>query len=96
VLDEGDLPFHWAGLVRPTQVTDESVLRVRARRGGLFLPERDLWEEVERGARLGTVIDPASGEHLEEVTSPAEGRLLALREHPVVFPGSMVGRVVIL
>lgn len=94
VLAEDDLPFHWAALQRPILVTDEEVVRVRAARGGLFLPEGTPWQEVEAGGLLGTVVDPSSGATCEAVTSPVSGRLLAVREQPVVFPGSMVARVV--
>lgn len=94
VVDETALPFHWAGLQRPRRVTDDQVLRVRSNRGGLFLPAGTVWAEVAEGASLGTVVDPVTSQILEEVTSPAPGRLLAIRELPVVFPGSMVARVV--
>lgn len=94
VLDEVDLPFHWAGLTRPLRVTDERLLRIRANRGGLFLPATELWSEVEAEGLLGSVIDPTTGEVVEQVRSPAPGRLLAVREQPVVFPGSMVARLV--
>jgi len=96
ILGEQDLPFHWAGLQRPLAVTDEEVVRVRASRGGLFLPEGGPWEAVEAGAVLGTVVDPVTGSACETVLSPVSGRLLAVREQPVVFPGSMVARVVTL
>lgn len=95
VLSESVLPFHWAGLQRPLRVTDEQVVRIRATRGGLFLPDGALWAEVGEGDTLGAVIDPTSGALLERLTSPAAGRLLALREQPAVFPGSMVARLVL-
>lgn len=95
IISDDVLPFHWAGLSRPVRVSDDAVLRIRADRGGLFLPEGNVWTEVKEGGALGAVIDPATGEVLEQVTSPAAGRLLAVREHPVVFPGSMVARLVL-
>lgn len=94
VVPEADLPFHWAALQRPQVVTDEEVVRVRTSRGGLFLPEGTPWQEVEAGQPLGSVVDPVTGASCEEVVSPVSGRLLAVREQPVVFPGSMVARVV--
>ena len=94
VLPDEHLPFHWAGLQRPIQVTDDEVIRVRTARGGLFLPAGEIWAEVSTGTRLGEVIDPITGERLEEVLSPGDGRILAVRERPVVFPGTMVARVV--
>jgi uncharacterized protein len=78
----------------PMSVTDEQVLRVRAERGGLFLPECDLWDTIKQGQKIGSLIDPATGQHVQEVVSTVAGRLLALREHPVVFPGDMLARVV--
>ena len=78
----------------PITVTDEEVRRVRAERGGLFLPECDLWDQVDEGQRLGSLIDPATGVHIQEIASPVAGRVLAMREHPVVLAGDMVARVV--
>lgn len=94
VLDEAELPFHWAGLVRPLRVADEDLLRVRSDRGGLFLPRAEVWSAVEPGQLLGSVVDPVTGSRLCEIESPVGGRLLAVRELPVVFPGSVVARVV--
>ena len=94
VLNEEALPFHWAGVQRPRQVDDNQVQRVWATRSGLFLPVGEPWSEDEKGTELGDVIDPVTGENLEKITSPVAGHLLAVRELPVVFPGSMVARVV--
>jgi predicted deacylase len=94
VLPEETLPFHWAALQRPVLVTDADVFRVRTNRSGLFMPSGTVWQEVEVGDVLGELIDPASGALLETVTSPVAGHLLAVREHPAVFPGTMVARVV--
>jgi predicted deacylase len=83
-----------APATEPITVTDEQVRRVRAERGGLFLPGCDLWDEVDEGQRIGSLIDPATGAHIQEIASPVTGRVLALREHPVVLAGDMVARVV--
>lgn len=94
LVGEADLPFHWAGLRRPRLVDDSEVLRVRAERGGLFLPAGGAWKEVAAGEPLGTVVDPVTGELREEVRASANVYVLAIRELPVVFPGTMVARVV--
>ncbi len=94
VLPEALLPFHWAAIRRPVHVTDAQVLRVRAERGGLFMPATTIWGEVSKGDALGEVVDPLTGQTREVVESPVEGRILAIRELPVVFPGTMVARVV--
>jgi predicted deacylase len=93
VPDEG-LPFHWAAVTRPETVEDDQVHRVRTVEGGLFLPEVTTWDEVASGACLGRVVDPINGQSREDVLAPAAGRVMAVREQPVVFPGSMVARVV--
>jgi uncharacterized protein len=94
VLPDEALPFHWASIVRPLVVDDDRVQRVRAQRAGFFLPTVGVWEELEQGQVCGTVVDPSTGAVLESVTSPLAGRVLAVRERPVVFPGSMLVRVV--
>lgn len=96
VLAEKDLPFHWAAMSRPVVVNDAQVFRVRAERSGLFLPEFTVWSEVEKGATLGHVIDPEDGAVMETILSPTTGRVMAVREHPVVYAGTMVARVVTL
>lgn len=94
VLPDEGLPFHWAGIRRPLVVRDEQVHRVRASRAGFFLPRIEPWQELAVGDVLGTVVDPATGAIRETLTSPVQGHVLALRERPVVFPGSMLVRVI--
>jgi predicted deacylase len=94
VLPEDNLPFHWAAIQRPALATDDDVVRVRATRGGLFLPQSKAWTEVAEGDVLGEVVDPIGGEAREAVVAPAAGRVLAVGEQPVVYPGSLVARIV--
>ena len=94
VLPDDALPFHWAGVARPTVVKDPEVQRLRAEVGGLFMPVVRPWGPVAAGDLVGEVVDPIGGRLLEEVRSPFTGRVLALREQPVVLPGTMVARVV--
>ncbi len=94
IVPEELLPFHWAAIQRPVLVDDAGVVRVRASRGGLFLPATPPWAEVSAGGSLGEVVDPITGEPLETVLAPVDGRTLAVREQPVVYPGTLVARVV--
>ncbi len=94
VLPDDALPFHWAAVSRPLVAPDEWVRRVRSGRAGLFLPSSDPWDDVEAGQALGEIVDATTGRRLEEVISPVSGRVVAVREQPVVFPGTLVCRVV--
>ena len=96
LLPEDVLPFHWTAMQRPASVTDAQVYRVRAEHSGLFLPTGSLWDKVEVGQSLGDLIDPTTGEQLTQIVSPVSGRLLAIREQPAVFQGTMVARVVMV
>ncbi len=94
VLPEADLPFHWAAIQRPLVASDEQVIRVHAERGGLFLPLTHTWAELDAGDAIGEVVDPVRGDTLDVILSPVAGRVLAQREQPVVYPGSLVARMV--
>lgn len=39
------------------------------------------------------IADPLTAEEKEVVTSPVDGLLFTLREYPVVYPGSLLARV---
>lgn len=95
VLPEDGMPFHWAAIQRPRVATDNDVIRVRATRAGLFLPYGRMWTEVQEGDPLGEVVDPIGGDTREIVAAPQAGNVLALREQPVVYPGSLVARLLV-
>jgi len=91
-----------AGLVDPPppagtpclRVGDAEVLSVRAEAGGLFLPRCEPGAEVAAGAVLGVVVDPIAAEEVEVLVAPRAGRVLAVRERPVVYPGSTTALIV--
>ena len=78
----------------PRRVTDAEVHRIGVEHGGIFLPALDLGQAVRAGDILGRVVDPMISMDLEVIRSPVAGRVMAVREQPVVHPGSMVVRVV--
>jgi len=61
--------------------------------GGLFIPDVKHWEELNKGDRIGRIIDPLSGQVLEEVISPIDGILFTIRDYPIVDEGSLIGRL---
>jgi predicted deacylase len=96
ILPDEHLPFHWAAIQKPIVAEEGDVVRVRAERGGLFLPSGSCWAEVDAGEPLGEVVDAIAGDTREVVRAPVAGRILAMREQPVVYPGSLVSRMVIV
>ncbi len=90
-----------AGLVEATagppglRVGDAEVMAVRAEAGGLFVPGCAPGAVVVEGESLGVVVDPIAAEELERLVTPRPGRVLAVRDRPVVYPGSTVARIVI-
>lgn len=70
------------------------ITTVHAGRSGLFiLEEDDLGSFVTKDAHIGKIVNPLTGEILEEILSPKDGFLFTLREHPVVYKGAIMARV---
>ena len=87
----------WAGPFRtwraPIVSRDGAVSYLNANAGGIFLPEAEHGAPVSQGQLIGTVADPLTGRVLERVCAPESGLLFTLREYPVVYPGSLLARI---
>lgn len=88
----------WTGKVnavrKPIVSKDpEDVSYLNASVGGLFLPSVKHWEELKKGDLVGRIVDPLSGEVLDEVLAPVDGILFTIREYPIVDEGSLMGRL---
>ena len=86
----------WDGEVivpRTPIVSRDEVAFINASAAGIFLPEVEHNGMVEQGQMLGVIADPLTGETREEVRAPAKGLLFTLREYPVVYPGSLLARI---
>jgi uncharacterized protein len=64
-------------------------VRVGARNGGFFFPERELGTEVTKGDRLGIVIDPLTDER-HEIIAPFKGDIIGMAFPQVVLSGYAV------
>lgn len=87
----------WSGptiLLPQPRVSDGSdVITLLSEEPGLFSPRVDHGSEVQPGQSIGIVVDALEGTVRHEVRSPCAGLLFALRTYPVVYPGSLVARV---
>lgn len=93
VLPESLLPFPWMAMEDPILVKDDDVVRTRVNAAGLFLPSARLNAIVEAGELLGMVLDPRTSAVVEKIYSSRTGRIIALRNQPVISPGDMVVRL---
>ncbi len=87
---EGEAPA-----VRKPIISDNpgDVSYLNAKVSGIFIPEVEHWVELKKGDRIGRIIDPLSGNVLDEVLAPIDGILFTIRDYPVVDEGSLVGRL---
>lgn len=87
----------WTGptivLPQPRISRGENVARMAADRPGLFLPRMEHGQVVSRGDTVGLIVDPLEGIVKSEVSAPCNGILFSLRSHPVVYEGSLIGRI---
>jgi predicted deacylase len=81
-------PMKQVLLVNPRQVA-----MVQANHTGLFVSDVTLGDRVNKGERLGKIIDAVQGKTLETVIFPASGILFTLREQPVTYQGAPLARI---
>ena len=87
----------WTGPVpdvrTPTISTDGEVSFVNADAAGVFVPSVEHRLHVEKGQIIGHILDCGEGAVIQELVAPASGLLFTLREYPIVYPGSLIARV---
>jgi len=69
------------------------VFYINSPKSGLFVPELDHCAIIEKGQKIGKIVNPLNGDILEELYSPSEGIMFTLREYPVVYEGSLIARI---
>lgn len=81
--------------VRRTIVEDrpDGVIFFNAPKAGIFVPMARHWTGIEKGEKIGDIVNPLTGELLAEIKAPERGILFTIREYPVVDEGSLVGRL---
>ncbi|MGN1114812.1 MAG: M14 family metallopeptidase [Oscillospiraceae bacterium] len=78
---------------KPILSCDRNVSFVNSSAAGIFVPCVDHWVDIEKGAHIGNVFNPATGRIEEYVTAPEAGRIFTLREYPIVYGGSLIARI---
>lgn len=86
----------WAGEAPPPRtpiISRDEVAFLNADAAGIFMAEAQHSGFVRAGQRLGVIADPLAGTEKQVITAPADGLLFTLREYPVVYPGSLLARI---
>ncbi len=77
----------------PIISSGERIYFINSKKSGIFLPKIEHWMDVKKDDILGEIVDVLNGDVLEEVKSPTDGIVFTLREYPVVYEGSLLGRI---
>lgn len=77
----------------PIISNDQHVHFLNAQYAGLFLSVAKHGHRVKKDEIIGHVVNPLSGEILDDVYSPCDGLLFTLRDYPLVNEGSLIGRI---
>lgn len=81
------------GISHPMVSTDGHVSYIRAETSGLFVPAIEHWSGIQTGQLIGEIVSPSSGTVEQSITAPSDGLVFSLREYPVVYPGSLLARI---
>jgi predicted deacylase len=77
----------------PLVSKDHGVGFLNSDAAGIFIPRAAHGSHVSAGDLIGIVIDPLTGNIVEDSLAPCGGLLFTLREYPVVFGGSLLARI---
>ncbi len=77
----------------PIVSTDREVGYLNAEVAGIYVPEVQIGTSVTKGQLLGEILNPLTGTVEQTVTAPISGLLFTRREYPVVYSGSLLGRI---
>lgn len=86
----------WAGETQTPRkpiVSKDEVAFINADKAGIFIPSVEHNGVVKKGQELAVIADPLTGEVRQTLMAPADGLLFTLREYPVVYPGSLLARI---
>ena len=81
-------PVNHPIIVQPSQV-----IQVHSKHAGLFIGHTDIKKNITKGEVIGEVVNAKNGLLLQEVTAAESGFLFTVREHPLVYPGALLGRI---
>ena len=87
----------WEGEVgetrKPIVSADQEIGYLIADCAGIYVPRVQIGEQVKEGDLLGEILNPLTGDVEQAVKAPISGMVFTRREYPVVYSGSLLGRI---
>ena len=80
-------------LPTPSLIHDQDIVPVMSDVPGIFLPKVDHGAQLTKGQIIGIVFDSLSASVRAEIKASSDGRLIALRAQPLVYPGTLLARI---
>lgn len=80
-------------ITHPIVSVADKVSFLNAEASGIFLTEMRNNIVVDEGEEIGCIVNPLTGEVLQQVKATAHGLLFTLRAYPVVYEGSLLARI---
>ncbi len=90
---EGILDIEPLDVRMPIQSHVGEVAYLNAACPGLFVPAIEHCQVIEKGSVVGHIVSALSGEVMDEVIAPIGGMLFTIRAYPIVYEGSLLGRI---
>ncbi len=82
-----------ASLKEPVISKDGHVEYLNSKASGFFIPKVKHGDHVTTGQTIGDIVDVLNNKVEHHITAPCDGLLFTLRAHPVVYQGSLIGRI---
>ena len=73
--------------------TEGQVSFISAAGSGIFVSSINSMGTIGMGTHIGDIIEPITGKVIQRIESPTDGIIFSLREHPVVYKGTLIARV---
>ena len=88
----------WQGRIKEPRKTpivyDDQMSFINSESSGIFVPKRKVYGKVKEREVIGYIIDAMTGSVTEEILSPRDGMITAMRAYPAIEEGSLLARVV--
>jgi uncharacterized protein len=78
---------------KPQPYEPDDEVPVLTTTAGMFLKEVKVGTSIQAGQKIGEIRDLYSGKRLEELTAPADGFLVTLRQYPIVYEKESIATI---